>query len=101
MGHLQLLMLFSILTCLELQFLLYLNWHYADHKNFIHEKISGEEIRFTKIVNLSFILVAITAIGLSVCNSTILSNSLYYHVTNRDNRKIHYGSVKKGTNNNF
>jgi uncharacterized membrane protein len=45
--------------------LLYLNWHYADHKNFIHEKISNEEITFTKIVNFIFILVAISAIGLS------------------------------------
>ncbi len=45
--------------------LLYLNWHYADYKNFIHEKISDEEISFTKKVNLSFIIVAITAIGLS------------------------------------
>jgi uncharacterized membrane protein len=45
--------------------LLYLNWHYADHKNFIHEKITDEEIKFTKIVNFIFILVAIAAIGLS------------------------------------
>ena len=45
--------------------LLFLNWHYADHKNFIHEKISDKEISFTKIINIVFILVAITAIGLS------------------------------------
>ena len=50
---------------LGIAILLYLNWHYADHKNFIHEKISDEEVTFTKIVNFSFILVAITAIGLS------------------------------------
>ena len=45
--------------------LLYLNWHYADYKNFIHEKISDTEISFTKKINLAFILVAIAAIGLS------------------------------------
>jgi hypothetical protein len=45
--------------------LLYLNWHYADYKNFIHEKISDTEISFTKKINLTFILVAIAAIGLS------------------------------------
>jgi uncharacterized membrane protein len=45
--------------------LLYLNWHYADYKNFIHEKLSDTEISFTKKINLAFILVAIAAIGLS------------------------------------
>jgi uncharacterized membrane protein len=45
--------------------LLYLNWHYADHKNFIHEKIKREEISFTKTINLSFIIVALIALGLS------------------------------------
>ena len=45
--------------------LLYLNWHYADHKNFIHEKITDQEISFTKKINMAFILVAIIAIGLS------------------------------------
>jgi uncharacterized membrane protein len=53
------------INMLGIAILLYLNWHYADHKNFIHEKISDEEVTFTKIVNFSFILVAITAIGLS------------------------------------
>lgn len=45
--------------------LLYLNWHYADHKNFIHEKIPDHQITFTKVLNLTFIVVAIIAIGLS------------------------------------
>ncbi len=45
--------------------LLYLNWHYADHKDFIHEKIKREEISITKILNLSFIIIALIALGLS------------------------------------
>jgi uncharacterized membrane protein len=53
------------INMLGIAVLLYLNWHYADHKNFIHEKITDKEITFTKIVNLTFIVVAITAIGLS------------------------------------
>jgi uncharacterized membrane protein len=57
-------LIFNI-NMLGIAMLLYLNWHYADHKNFIHEKISDEEITFTKIVNFIFILVAISAIGLS------------------------------------
>jgi uncharacterized membrane protein len=53
------------INMLGIAVLLYLNWHYADHKDFIHEKIKDKEITFTKIVNLTFIVVAITAIGLS------------------------------------
>jgi uncharacterized membrane protein len=53
------------INMLGIAVLLYLNWHYADYKNFIHEKITDKEITFTKIVNLTFIVVAITAIGLS------------------------------------
>jgi uncharacterized membrane protein len=53
------------INMLGIAVLLYLNWHYADYKNFIHEKITDREITFTKIVNLTFIVVAIIAIGLS------------------------------------
>ncbi len=53
------------INMLGIAVLLYLNWHYADHKNFIHEKITDKEITFTKIVNMTFIAVAIIAIGLS------------------------------------
>ena len=53
------------INMLGIAVLLYLNWHYADYKNFIHEKITDKEITFTKIVNLTFIVVAIIAIGLS------------------------------------
>jgi uncharacterized membrane protein len=45
--------------------LLYLNWQYADHKNFIEENVNAEQIAFTKIVNFSFILIAILALALS------------------------------------
>jgi uncharacterized membrane protein len=45
--------------------LLFLNWHYADYKNFIHEKVDTLQIKFTRRVNLSFILIALFAILLS------------------------------------
>jgi len=45
--------------------LLYLNWHYADYKNFIHEKIDAEQITFTKRINSAFILITISALLLS------------------------------------
>jgi len=58
-------MLFFNLNLLGLASLLYLNWHYADHKNFIEEKVDAEQIEFTKIVNFSFILIAVLALALS------------------------------------
>jgi len=53
------------LNMLGIASLLYLNWHYADHKNFIEEKVDAEQIAFTKIVNFSFILIAVLALALS------------------------------------
>jgi len=53
------------LNMLGIASLLYLNWHYADHKNFIEEKVDAEQIEFTKIVNFSFILIAVLALALS------------------------------------
>ncbi len=53
------------LNMLGIASLLYLNWHYADRSNFIHEKVNGDQITFTKRVNISFILITILAIFLS------------------------------------
>jgi uncharacterized membrane protein len=53
------------LNMLGIASLLYLNWHYADHKNFIEEKVDADQIAFTKIVNFSFILIAVLALALS------------------------------------
>ena len=36
------------LNMLGIATLLYLNWHYADRSNFIHEKVDNQEILFTK-----------------------------------------------------
>jgi uncharacterized membrane protein len=53
------------LNMLGIASLLYLNWHYADYKNFIHEKIDAEQITFTKRINSAFILITILALLLS------------------------------------
>jgi uncharacterized membrane protein len=53
------------LNMLGIATLLYLNWHYADRNNFIHEKVDNKEIQFTKKVNTVFILVAISGLILS------------------------------------
>ncbi len=53
------------LNMLGIASLLYLNWHYADYKNFIEEKVDADQIAFTKIVNFSFILIAVLALALS------------------------------------
>ena len=89
------------INMLGIAVLLYLNWHYADHKNFIHEKISNEEITFTKIVNLSFILVAITAIGLSYVIPQYSQTVYIIMLPIEMIIKFLINLVKKGTNNNF
>ena len=71
------------INMLGIAVLLYLNWHYADHKNFIHEKITANEITFTKIVNLTFIVVAIIAIGLSYVIPQYSQIVYLSHVTQR------------------
>jgi uncharacterized membrane protein len=53
------------LNMIGIAVLLYLNWHYAAKKDFIHEKINKQQIAFTKRVNLAFILIAISALILS------------------------------------
>ncbi len=53
------------LNILGIAVLLYLNWHYANRSNFIHEKVNADQITFTKRINLSFIIIAILAILLS------------------------------------
>jgi len=53
------------INMLGVAFLLYLNWHYAVYKNFIHEKVDVDQITFTKRINTAFIMIAILAIVLS------------------------------------
>ena len=64
-GHFTISNIIFNLNMLGIATLLYLNWYYADHKNFIEEKVNAEQIAFTKMVNFSFILISILALALS------------------------------------
>lgn len=57
--------IFFNINMLGIAVLLYINWAYAAHKKFIHEKITQEQINFTKKINTVFIIVVLIAIGLS------------------------------------
>jgi uncharacterized membrane protein len=53
------------LNMLGIAFFLFLNWYYADRKNFINEKISSKDISITKRTNILFISIALLALLLS------------------------------------
>ena len=64
-GHFTISHVIFNLNMLGIAVFLYLNWYYADQKNFIHEKVSDKQITFTKRVNMVFILIAVLALLLS------------------------------------
>jgi len=50
---------------LGIAFFLWLNWYYANHKNFIHDKVGTKLIKITNRTNLLFISIALLALLLS------------------------------------
>jgi uncharacterized membrane protein len=53
------------INMLGISLFLYLNWYYAHRNGFIHEKVDDAEIKATKKVNISFILIVFLALILS------------------------------------
>lgn len=55
---------FFNVNMLGIAVLLYINWAYAAHKKFIHDKYK-EQIKYTKKINTLFVIVVLIAIALS------------------------------------
>jgi len=53
------------LNMLGIAFFLFLNWHYADKKNFIGGKIESRDISITRRINILFVTIALVALVLS------------------------------------
>ncbi len=53
------------LNMLGIAFFLFLNWHYADKNNFIHEKVEAKKVGIARRINLLFVGVALVALVLS------------------------------------
>ncbi|MGV8144890.1 MAG: TMEM175 family protein [Methanothermobacter sp.] len=53
------------LNLLGVAVLLYINWHFADRSDLIHEKVDSSQIAITKKVNALFICISLLALFLS------------------------------------
>jgi uncharacterized membrane protein len=53
------------LNMLGIAFFLFLNWDYADRRNFIHETVESKKVNITKRISLLFVSVAFVALLLS------------------------------------
>lgn len=53
------------LNMLGISFFLFLNWHYANRSNLLHENVHSNSIKVTKLTNIVFMLIVLIALALS------------------------------------
>ncbi len=53
------------LNMLGISFFLFLNWHYANRSDLLHENVHSNSIKVTKLTNIVFMLIVLIALALS------------------------------------